>query len=200
MCNGLEERLKTLYNPPRKPVTIVVPPVNYLLIDGNGDPNNNPAYQEAIEALFRISYTLKFGIKKAGGEEYAVYPAEGLWWAEDMRAFTVTDKSTWDWTMMIAQPEPVTLEWVERARAEALKKKGVEAIKRVRFETYEEGLCAQIMHLGPFSGEGPTVACLHEFITTQGGQLRGKHHEIYISDFRRTAPEKLKTVIRQPYV
>ena len=190
---------KALYFPPAEPVIVDVPPMNYLMIDGHGDPNNNPVYQEAIEALYSLSYTLKFAIKKAGGVEYAVYPAEGLWWADNMDDYITGDKTNWDWTMMIAQPEPVTAEWVERARAEVLKKKGIAAAERVRFETYHEGRSAQLMHFGPFSAEGPNIARLHAFIEAQGCQLRGKHHEIYLSDFRKTAPEKLKTVIRQPF-
>lgn len=189
---------KSLYFPPADPVMIDVPPMNYLMIDGHGDPNNNPVYQEALEAVYSLSYTLKFGIKKAEGIEYAVFPLEGLWWVEDMAKFTMLDKSHWDWTMMVAQPEPVSAEWVERARAEALKKKGLPAIERVRFEPYAEGLCAQLMHSGPFAEEGPNIARLHAFIHAQGLELSGKHHEIYLSDFRRTAPERLKTVIRQP--
>ncbi len=189
---------KTLYFPPSHPVMVEVPPMNYLMIDGHGDPNGSAEYQAAIEALFSLSYTLKFAIKKAGGIEYAVYPSEGLWWVKDMAEFSIGHKENWDWTMMIAQPELVTDEWVERARAEALKKKGQPAIERVRFASYAEGLCAQVMHTGPFSAEGPIVAGLHAFIEAQGCALSGKHHEIYLSDFRRTAPEKLKTVIRQP--
>ncbi len=189
---------KALYFPPAKPVMVDIPPMNFLMIDGHGDPNNNPQYQAAIEALYSLSYTLRFAIKKAEGVDYAVYPSEGLWWVQDMTDFSIERKENWDWTMMIAQPEPVTAEWVERARAEALKKKGQPAIQHVRFDTYAEGPCAQVMHSGPFSAEGPVVAGLHAFIAAQGLTLRGKHHEIYLSDFRRTAPEKLKTVIRQP--
>ncbi len=189
---------KALYFPPARPVMVEVPPMNFLMIDGHGDPNNNPDYQAAIEALFSLSYTLKFAIKKAVGIEYAVFPSEGLWWVPDMAEFSIERKEAWDWTMMIAQPEPVNAEWVERARAEALKKKGQPAIARVRFEAFAEGLCAQVMHTGPFANEGPVIANLHGFIIAQGCQLRGKHHEIYLSDFRRAAPEKLKTVIRQP--
>lgn len=190
---------KTLYFPPANPVVVDVPPLNCLMIDGHGDPNNNPLYQEAVEALFSLSYTLKFAIKKSGGVEYAVFPAEGLWWSENMEDFITGAKSNWDWTMLIAQPEPVTAEWVERARAEVFKKKGIQAVERVRFETYHEGRSAQLMHTGPFSAEGPNIARLHAFIESQGCHLRGKHHEIYLSDFRKTAPEKLKTVIRQPF-
>lgn len=195
--------LKSLYFPPTRPVLVEVPPMNFLMIDGHGDPNNNPAYQSAIEALFSLSYTLKFAIKKAEAFDYAVYPLEGLWWVPDMANFSVEHKEDWDWIMMIAQPEPVTVAWVERARAEVLKKKDptlADTLSRIRFETYAEGLCAHVMHTGPFSAEGPVIANLHDFIAAQGCALRGKHHEIYLSDFRRAAPEKLKTVIRQPAV
>ncbi len=193
--------LKTLYFPPARPVMVDVPAMNFLMIDGHGDPNNNPHYQAVVETLFSLSYTLKFAIKKAGGADYAVFPLEGLWWVPDMADFSVERKQDWDWTMMMAQPEPVTQEWVERARAEVVKKKGPgleEVAARARFERYHEGLCAQVMHTGPYSAEGPVIAGLHAFIAAQGCALSGKHHEIYLSDVRRTAPEKLKTAIRQP--
>ena len=173
--------------------------MNFLMIDGHGDPNVTPLYQEAVEGLFSLAYTLKFALKKAGGVDYGVLPAEGLWWVEDMAAFSLEDKAAWEWTMMIAQPEFVTAEWVERARAEAFKKKGLPALERIRFETNAEGTAAQMMHIGPYADEGPNIARLHAFIAEQGGRLRGKHHEIYLSDVRRTAPEKLRTVIRQPF-
>jgi hypothetical protein len=190
---------KDVYNPPKDPVVIDVPPINYLMLDGHGDPNNNPHYQAVIESLYAVAYNLKFAIKKAERVDYAVYPAEGLWWVPDMNKFDIAHKEDWDWTMMIAQPEMVTPEWVAKARAEALKKKGLALIEQVRFETYREGLSAQVMHTGPFSAEGPVIARLHEFIRAQGGEMNSKHHEIYLSDFRRTAPEKLRTVIRQPF-
>jgi len=191
--------LKHLYNPPANPVTVDVPPMNYLMLDGHGDPNTSPHYQAVVEALFSLAYTIKFAIKKAGGVEFAVHPAEGLWWVDDMREFDINVKTNWDWTMMIAQPGPVTAEWVAQARKEALKKKGLPLLEQVRFETYHEGCSAQLMHTGPFSAEGPNVARLHAYIEAQGGSPSLKHHEIYLSDFRKTAPEKLKTVIRQPY-
>jgi hypothetical protein len=192
--------LKSLYYPPADPVVVEVPPMNYLMLDGHGDPNHSEHYQAVVEALFSLAYTLKFALKKAEGLDYAVYPAEGLWWVTDMRNFSVDNKENWDWTMMIAQPPMVTAAWVEQARREAIKKKGLALLEQVRFETYTEGCCAQVMHTGPYSAEGPTVDRLHAFIAAQGGALAGKHHEIYLSDVRRTAPEKLKTVIRQPYI
>jgi len=197
---------KALYFPPAKPVLVDVPAMNFLMIDGHGDPNNNPQYQAAVETLFSLSYTLKFAIKKAESIEYAVFPLEGLWWVPDMADFSIEHKEEWDWTMMIAQPDAVTTQWVERARNEVLKKKGaaLEAtvarvrFERVRYECYAEGLCAQVMHTGPYATEGPVIAGLHDFIAAQGCVRRGKHHEIYLSDVRRIAPEKLKTVLRQP--
>ncbi|HEX9028359.1 MAG TPA: GyrI-like domain-containing protein [Anaerolineales bacterium] len=189
---------KKLYFPPANPVLVEPPPMNYLMVDGHGDPNTSPAYQAALEALFSLAYTLKFAIKKAGGPEYTIFPLEGLWWVADMAQFTTSDKSAWDWTMMIAQPEAVSVEGLEQARAAALKKKSLPALEQVRFERFEEGLCAQVMHTGPYSAEGPTIARLHAFIAAQGCQRAGKHHEIYLGDVRRTTPEKLKTVIRQP--
>jgi hypothetical protein len=191
---------KSLYFPPADPVVVDVPPMHFLMIDGCGDPNNNPQYQEAVEALYSLAYTLRFAIKKAESVDYAVFPAEGLWWAEDMSVFTAGDKTGWQWTMMIAQPDPVTAEWVEYARAEVLKKKKTPpALEQIRFETYHEGRAVQLMHTGPFADEGPNIARLHAFIEDQSCALSGKHHEIYLSDFRRAAPEKLKTVIRQPF-
>lgn len=195
----LLKRWKHLYSSPREPVVVEVPPINFLMIDGHGDPNVTPLYQEAVEGLFSLAYTLKFALKKAGGVDYGVMPAEGLWWVKDMAAFSLEDKAAWEWTMMIAQPEFVTAEWVEQARAEALKKKGLPALERIRFETYAEGTAAQMMHIGPYADEGPNIVRLHAFIAAQGGRLRGKHHEIYLSDVRRSAPEKLRTVIRQPF-
>ncbi len=195
-----KKELKSLYFPPANPTTVEVPPMNYLMLDGHGDPNQSPRYQAVVEALFSLAYTLKFAIKKAEGLDYAVLPPEGLWWVEDMGEFSVERKEDWDWTMMIAQPSPVTAEWVETARQEALKKKGLALLAEARFEMYAEGRCAQLMHTGPYAAEAPNIARLHAYIQAQGGRTEGlKHHEIYLSDVRKTAPEKLKTVIRQPY-
>jgi hypothetical protein len=192
--------LKSLYFPPADPVKVEVPPMNYLMLDGHGDPNHSPHYQAVIETLFSLAYTVKFAIKKAEGTDYAVFPSEGLWWVEDMRDFSIEHKENWDWTMMIAQPHPVTVEWVEKARQDALKKKGLALLEQVRFETYSEGCSAQLLHTGPYAAEGPNITRLHAYIAAQGGRTDGlKHHEIYLSDVRKTAPEKLKTVIRQPY-
>ncbi|MHB8805947.1 MAG: GyrI-like domain-containing protein [Anaerolineaceae bacterium] len=190
---------KELYFPPSVPVVVEVPPIHFLMINGHGDPNKEESYQKAVEMLFSLSYTLKFAVKKERGIDYSVFPLEGLWWVKNMARFTTDDKASWDWTMMIAQPETVNLEWVERARSEVLKKKkDLNAVRQVRFEPYREGLSIQLMHIGPYSAEGPNVARLHAFIHENGYAVNGKHHEIYLSDVRRSAPEKLKTVIRQP--
>lgn len=197
----LKKQLNHLYYPSKKEVTVVdVPEMNFLMIDGQGDPNTSEVYQQAVEALFTVSYTLKFMIKK--GEtaiDYAVMPLEGLWWAEDMSQFSAENKDAWLWTAMIMQPEYVTRELFEEAKMQAAKKKDLPALPRMRFEAFHEGQAAQIMHIGPYSEEGPTIGKIHNFIREQGGKLRGKHHEIYLGDPRRTAPEKLKMVIRQAF-
>ncbi|HOA25424.1 MAG TPA: GyrI-like domain-containing protein [Aggregatilineales bacterium] len=196
----LKRELKHLYAPSAKEVAFVeVPPMQYLMVDGAGDPNTAPAYEEAVEALYAVAYAVKFAVKKADpARDYAVMPLEGLWWAEDMTAFNAERKGDWLWTMMIMQPEWVTAAIVEQAVAEAGRKKDLPALPKLRFETYDEGYSAQIMHIGPYSAEGPTIARLHAAIEEAGCALRGKHHEIYLGDPRRTAPEKLKTIIRQP--
>jgi hypothetical protein len=131
--------------------------------------------------------------------DFGVMPPEGLWWADDMSKFLQADKGNWKWTMMLMQPDFATGEDVQRAIEAAGKKKPLPGLKELRFERYEEGLSAQILYFGPFADEGPTIQRIHEAIKEKGGVLRGKHHEIYLSDFRRVKPEKLRTVIRQPF-
>jgi hypothetical protein len=198
----LKKELKHLYQPPQKePVRVDVPVMNYLMIDGEGDPNTSLAYKESIEALFAISYTLKFMIKKGQlAVDYGVMPLEGLWWADDMSAFTEGDKARWKWTSMIMQPDFVTREMVLLAIADVKMKKNLPALSRVRFESFLEGDCTQIMHIGPFSEEGPTIERVHQFIERCGCKRTGKHHEIYLSDIRKADPNNWKTVIRQPMV
>ena len=194
-----KKELKHLYRPTTKKVEIVeVPKMNFLMIDGDGGPNH-PTFQNAIEVLFPLSYTLKFMIKKSDiGIDYGVLPLEGLWWADDMSSFIKDKKDDWKWTLMIMQPELVKKEMVVKAIEEVRKKKNPVALPLVRFESFSEGKVAQIMHIGPFSEEGPTVEKLHALIGDSGSQRIGKHHEIYLSDIRRAAPEKWKTIIRQP--
>ena len=195
----LKKQLKHLYTPSKKEFSIVdVPPMNFIMIDGSGDPNTASEYQEALGALYGLSYTIKFASKKQLGIDYVVMALEGLWWVEDMAEFSLSDKSSWQWTMMMLQPDHITAEFVEEARTTLAKKKDLLALPKVRFERFHEGLSAQIMYLGPYADEGPTIARLHAFIEESGYERRDKHHEIYLGDPRRTAPEKLKTVIRQP--
>jgi len=195
----LKKQLKHLYNPSKKEFSIVdVPSMNFIMIDGSGDPNTSSEYQGALVALYGLSYTIKFASKKQLGIDYVVMALEGLWWAEDMAEFSLSDKSSWQWTMMMLQPDHITAEFVEEARTALAKKKGPPSLSKVRFERFHEGLSAQIMYLGPYADEAPTIARLHAFIEESGYERRGKHHEIYLSDPRRTAPENLKTVIRQP--
>lgn len=194
----LRSNLKHLYNPSAREVSVEdVPPMNFLMVDGAGDPNVSPEYQQAIELLYSLSYTLKFMVKRRVGIDYTVMPLEGLWWVEETDRLQLEDKSRWRWTAMLMQPDVVTKTLVAEAMDEVRAKKGL-AVERVRFETYHEGLSAQIMHIGPYAAEGPTIARLHRFIQENGYEIAGKHHEIYLSDPRRTAPEKLKTVLRQP--
>ena len=199
----LKKKYKELYGPSKKDISLVtVPAFNFLMIDGEGNPNISPEFPAAMEALFSVSYTLKFMFKqgKLGRSvpDYGVMPPEGLWWMDDMSQFTVENKSRWKWTIMLMQPDFAKAEDVEKAREAAQKKKPLPAISKLRFEKYEEGISAQILYLGPFADEGPTILRIHQFIKDRGLVLRGKHHEIYLSDMRRTAPQKLKTVIRQP--
>ena len=194
-----KKELKHLYRSSAKKVEVVeVPKMNFLMIDGDGGPNH-PTFQNAIEVLFPLSYTLKFMIKKSDiGIDYGVLPLEGLWWADDMSSFIKDKKDDWKWTLMIMQPELVKKEMVVKAIEEVRKNKDPVALPLVRFESFSEREVAQIMHIGPFSEEGPTVEKVHTFIENSSKQLSGKHHEIYLSDIRRTAPARLKTIIRQP--
>jgi len=194
-----KKQYKSLYQPSAKAVVEVeAPAFQFLMIDGIGDPNDSPGYGAAVEALFSLAYTLKFMVKKGPLDiDYGVMPLEGLWWADDMNAFVSNRRDQWRWTMMIMQPEFISTAMVDEAMATVRKKKGL-SLDGLRLETFAEGRCAQILHLGPFSEEGPTIERVHDFIKAGGRQLRGKHHEIYLSDIRLAAPEKWKTVIRQP--
>jgi hypothetical protein len=195
-----KKNLKSLYTASAKqPALVDVPSLSYLRIDGTGDPNTSSVYRHAVEALFSLSYTIKFAIKKgASAVDYAVMPLEGLWWVDDMRQFSVERKHEWKWTLMIMQPPVVTSSVVETCRSQLARKKDLPSLSRVEFATFDEGKAAQILHVGPFTEEGPTIEKLHSFIDAQGLKLTGKHHEIYLSDIRRAAPEKWKTIIRQP--
>ena len=196
----LEKELSQLYKVKLNKIEIVdVPELKYIMVDGHGDPNHSAQFQEAIEALYSVSYTIKFMYKKGPEQiDYGVMPLEGLWWSNDMNQFSMGDQSAWKWTLMIMQPEFVTVDMFEKAKADAAERKELPLIYELRMETMHEGLSAQLLHIGPYDTEGPDIMKLHQFILDEGYQLRGKHREIYLSDMRRTAPDKLKTIIRQP--
>ncbi|HEX9098242.1 MAG TPA: GyrI-like domain-containing protein [Candidatus Dormibacteraeota bacterium] len=188
--------VKELYGASSNEPSIVdVPELQFLMVDGTGDPNQPGAFQDAIQALYSLSYGAKFMLKKEG-VEFRVSPLEGLWGSAG--GLNPNHKATWRWTAMVMQPSAVTSAVLEKVRAEAMRKKPLPALSRVRLETFKEGRSAQIMHIGPYSAEAPTIAKLHEFIKKQGYRLVGKHHEIYLGDPRRSAPARLKTLIRQP--
>lgn len=191
---------KDQYTASKKDLKIIdIPEMNFLMVDGKGDPNTAPAYKAAVETLYAVSYALKMRIKKEQEIDYSVMPLEGLWWSEDLSKFSLDAKEDWLWTMMIMQPKYVTKEWIDRIIPEVTKKKNPPAIAKLRFEAYYEGPSVQIMHIGPYANEAPTIAKLHHFITENNWERKGKHHEIYFNDPNRTAPERLKTILRQPF-
>ena len=194
----LKKTRKSLFTaPPNRFVTISAPRVSYLMVDGHGDPNRAPAYRLAVESLYTTAFTIKFACK-ANGQDFVVAPLEGLWSAPDPESFIARRKDEWDWTMMIMVPDHVDGEAFLAARTRAREKLGV-LPESLRLESLEEGLCLQALHVGGYDDEGPLLARLHGEIMPSGGyDFAGRHHEVYLSDPRKTAPEKLKTVIRQP--
>jgi hypothetical protein len=195
----LRKELKHLYSPSAKAVEIVdVPTMRFLMIDGAGDPNTAQEYKDAVSSLYSVAYTLKFALKKRENVDYSVMALEGLWWVEDLTQLSMADKSNWLWTMLMVQPDIVTEAAVQQAVEDVRKKKNAPLLDRIRLEDFHEGLCAQIMYFGRYADEMPTIERLHKEIVERGYQLRDKHHEIYLGDPRRSAPEKLKTIIRQP--
>jgi hypothetical protein len=195
-----KKQLKHLYNPSAKEVTVVnVPRLNFLMTDGAGDPNKSEDFLNAVEALYGLAYALKFMIKKGEtGVDYGVLPLEGLWWTDDPSEFNADDKDAWKWTLMIMQPEFVTKTLYDSAVEQVREKKNPVALSKIRFEALDEGRSAQILHIGPFSEERPTIEKIINYAKQNGFSLSGNHHEIYLSDYRKTAPEKLKTIIRYP--
>lgn len=191
---------REFYAPSAREFTLVdVPPMRYLAVDGHGDPNTAAAYAEAVEALFSVAYAVKFRSRRELGRDFVVAPLEGLWRADDPAAFVARDKSAWDWTLLIAQPDWIDEALVAEAVAAARAKGDRPALSLVRLRELHEGPSAQILHIGSYDDETPTLAHLHdEWMPQHGLTFAGDHHEIYLSDARRTAPEKLRTVLRQP--
>lgn len=199
-----KKTMKEFYQPNSKEVVLVdIPEMKFLMIDGIGSPGDSKEYQDALAVLYPIAFKTKF-LSKAKGKDYVVPPLEGLWWADDMDDFMKENRDKWKWTMMIMQPDWVTQELINEAILKTREKKPElsELLPKLRLEKYKEGKAAQIMHVGPYSEEGPTVQKVHDFILKEGGKLDGlktKHHEIYLSDPRKVNPATMKTVIRQPF-
>jgi len=194
-----KKTLKQFYIPPKEFVMVDVLEMQFVIVDGHGDPNTTQEYQDAVEALYAAAYKMKFISKKTLEKDYIVPPLEGLWWAEDMSTYLTREKSQWDWTMMIMTPEWISVEIFDEAIKQVRKAKDPASLNKVRLERYHEGLSVQIMHIGSYDDEGTVLAQMHsDFIPNNGFVENGKHHEIYLSDPRRVAPEKLKTVLRQP--
>jgi hypothetical protein len=192
---------KALFSPSAKEPEIVdVPAFKYIMIDGEGNPNTSRDFQEKVQVLYGLSFTIKFMLKQDKDDpfDYAVPPMSGLWHADDPEAFVDKRKDEWQWTLMILQPDRVTGEVFDRAKEKLIQKKNPPFIEEAYLKIYEEGLSAQIMHFGSYDKEGPTIAKLHAFFTDKGYTFNGLHHEIYLGDPRKSKPEKLKTIIRQP--
>ena len=197
----LLKQLKDIYSAPlNRVVFMTIPALNYLMIDGQGDPNTSTEYKEALQTLYSVAYTLKFQIKKSQmAIDYPVMPLEGLWWVDDMKLFTVENKKAWKWTMMILQPELVNEELVKNAIQQVIDKKGIQSADKVRLETLFENKVVQLFHKGPYSAEADNIQKIHQTIEEKGFIRSGKHHEIYLNSPLKTAPENLKTILRQPY-
>ncbi|MDD1755312.1 MAG: GyrI-like domain-containing protein [Methanomassiliicoccales archaeon] len=201
MPSDWRKDLKELYFPPAdKVVEVVVPRLKFLTIEGEGDPNSSPVFQRAVEALYTLSYTLKFSIKKSdAAKDFKVGPLEALWWNTEEGTLVQGKKGNWAWKATILQPSIIEDSMVADARHTAIKKKENPSLNLVNLEELEEGRSAQIMHIGPWSAEAENIMRVKAFIEAKGGTFNGKHHEIYMSDPRRIEPSKLKTVIRQPF-
>ena len=192
-----------MFNAPAdKPVEVKIPKMNYIMVTGKGSPES-PEFQRAVEALYGISFTIKFmpkkGIKILGYQEYSVPPLSGLWWMGDNTSFDMHKRDDWQWTVMIVQPPFIDEGLVGQAKEMLKKKKDNPMIDKVEFKPFEEGDAVQMMHVGPYSTESETIEKIFSYIKEKGYKLSGKHHEIYLGDPRRTAPEKLKTIIRHPF-
>ena len=200
----LKKRLAPLFNPPRDPVLVDLPELGCLMIDGKGAPDEGAKepttdFQRAFAALFPVVYTIKFRLKR-DGLAMPILPLEALWFTGPDEGFDMNvPPEQWGWRVLMIVSDDVTPQVFDEAVAEVRRKKGdSDALAKLRFERWREGRCAQIMHVGPYSEERPTIERLHAFIAAQGRLPRGAHHEIYMGDPRRGDPAKLKTVLRQP--
>lgn len=196
----IKKEHRALYGPrPGRLELVDVPALKFLMVEGHGDPNTSPAYREAVEALYTGSYAVRAAATLQLERVHTVGPLEGLWHADDLSAFRSRDKSSWDWTLMIAQPDWITADLVDEALHVARTRRRSAALDRLRFENYPEGLSVQTLHVGSYDDEGPTLARLHEeFLPANGLHPTGRHHEVYLSDPRKTVPARLRTILRQP--
>jgi hypothetical protein len=198
-----DDAVERLYRATTTPRLLVVPALDFLCLDGHGDPNTSEDYARAVQAVFAVSYAVRAAVTRAGGPAFRVSPLECLWWAEDLSTFTTGDRSRWEWTLMVRQPDGVSADLVGRLAEETAATKALPVARELRLVSFEEGQAAQVLHVGPYAAEGPTIARLHAFIHEQGLVFDGhvhKHHEIYLGDPRRAAPERLRTLVRQPCV
>ena len=196
-----KKTLASLYNPKNTSTweLIDVPEMNYLMVDGEGNPNTAKSFADAVEALYAVSYTLKFMSKRVLGKDYGVAPLEGLWYADDMKIFEAGDKDSYKWTLIIMQPEWITEAMITDAIEQVKAKKNPIALSKLYFKPYHEGSSLQLLHIGSFDAEAPKLQELHcTYMPAHGYEFGGHHHEIYLSDMRRVAPDKLKTILRQP--
>jgi hypothetical protein len=200
MATDFRKQVGALYTARRDPVVVRVPALKYLMITGRGDPAKGKEFGEAVQALYTLAYTLKFSGKPGSRQrEMPVLPLEALWWMAGRKGWsTKAPRSTWRWQAMLAMPGFVTEAMLAKARKDALAKKPMPSLRKVHLKVWKEGRCAQVLHVGPYAAEGPTIKRLHEFIRERGHRLAGRHHEIYLSDPGRTSPKNLKTILRQP--
>lgn len=189
---------RALYAPPATVHSVTIPRMQFLSIDGTGDPNTSPLYRESVEALYSVAYAAKFILKRSAGTDLRVMPLEGLWWTPEMKDFSTRRKDLWHWRMMIMQPEPIDGDMIAAATEKVRNAKRLPALERLSFAPFEEGSCAQVLYTGAYSDEAPVIEQLHMFIASQGRRLSGHHHEVYLNDPRRTAPARLRTILRQP--
>ncbi|GAA2460266.1 GyrI-like domain-containing protein [Streptomyces macrosporus] len=196
----IKKERRDLYSARRDRFEIVdVPRMSFLMVDGRGNPNTSADYRAAVEALYTTAYAVRAIAKRELGRTHTVGPLEGLWYADDLSVFKTRDHDEWIWTLMIVQPSWVTSAMVDEAMKHVERTKDLSAGHRVRFDAHTEGQCVQILHVGPYDEEGPTIARMHEeFMPAEKLVPRGHHHEIYLSDARRTEPSRLRTILRQP--
>lgn len=200
MTTDLKKEVEGYTAPRGRFQLVTVPPLSFLALDGHGDPNTSAQYQDSLTTIYPVAYALKFLSARQLGRDHVVMPLEALWWSDDVDAFTsARDKTRWSWTVLIMVPAWITAEHLEEARRTVAARKGAPRLDELRLEPLEEGLSVQTLHVGRYDDEGPVLEAMHhQFVPAEGLRLRGRHHEIYLSDARRTAPEKLRTILRQP--